>query len=286
MWNWFVFHWEKQASVAPLTWCRNQPFRAIRGNSALRQNSSPQQWLAAEEYVRTLLLNAAFLWDTCGWFTILINIGSFFAVAKFLIFFESKVGKTHLLYLIDTWHIETISSCEKKLRTQCYFFFLYSLICAEGNNSPRTKYSSISLCVGREGGKDITSSIREFDISASPLKSVLFKDSTFIFSTYLGSTLLSPCFLVRKLTSFAICKIFLWSWCSKANKGVVRYRVTIRLEFWKILKDVRTMYLFNSWAPQISHSCAKKQAVKILCKKNFARQTPGKDFWDSKDKPY
>ena len=74
-------------------------------------------------------------------------------MAKFLIFFESKVGKTHLLYLIDTWHIETISSCEKKLRTQCYFFFLSSLICAEGIDDDDDEYSSISLSAGdRIGG--------------------------------------------------------------------------------------------------------------------------------------
>lgn len=45
----------------------------------------------------------------------------------------------------------------------------------------------------------------------------LLHHSSFL-SSHLGSTLLFPCFLARKLTSFAICRMFLLSWYSEVCK--------------------------------------------------------------------
>ena len=111
--------------------------------------------------------------------------------------------------------------------SQFFYFLWFARVTGKRykeRSSWRTKYSSIILRAermekAREVNKGDLGRRLIFDVRRIGLFVLLalLHHSSFL-SSHLGSTLLFPCFLARKLTSFAICRMFLLSWYSEVCK--------------------------------------------------------------------
>lgn len=111
--------------------------------------------------------------------------------------------------------------------SQFFYFLCFARVTGKRykeRSSWRTKYSSIILRAGRmEKAREVNKGDRGAALdfwrqTDRVICSARFAAYSSFLSSHLGSTLLFPCFLARKLTSFAICRMFLLSWYSEVCK--------------------------------------------------------------------